>query len=92
MKIHIVRDDYVDEIVIDATKSHLQCLGPLIEWVCSLKHLVPNWQGHYTHNAICCSHHLTEDDEDPIDGVEDTKDGTKAFVDDGESLYGSEKH
>ena len=31
-----------DRFSIDATKSYLQCLGPLIKWVCALKHLVPS--------------------------------------------------
>ena len=30
------------QVVIDATKSHFQCLGPLTEWICALKHLVPS--------------------------------------------------
>ena len=38
-----------------------------------------------------CSHHLTEDVEDPADGAEDTRDGVEAFVDDGEVLDGLEK-
>ena len=80
------------QVVIDATKSHLHCLGPLTELVCSLKHLVPNWQGPCTHNARSCIHHFVEDDEDPIDGVEDPRDGAEAFVDDGEALYDSKKH
>ena len=32
------------QVVIDATKSHLQCLEPLSEWVCALKHLVLDYK------------------------------------------------
>ena len=67
-------------------------LGPLIEWVCSLKHLVPNWQGPCTNKDGSWSHHLLEDVEDPADGIEDPGDGPKALVDCGEPLYGLEKH
>ena len=80
------------KVVIDATKSHLQCLGPLTEWVSALKHLVPSWQGPCTHKSGSCSHHLAEDAKDPGDGAEDPGDGAEAFVDDGEALYDSKKH
>ena len=80
------------QVVIDATKSHLQCLGPLTEWVCALKHLVPSWQGPCAHKARSWSHHLVEDAEDPFDGAEDPEDGVEAFVDDGEALNMLEKH
>ena len=78
--------------VIGATKSHLQYLGPFTEWVCSLKHLVPSWQGPCTHKVGSWIHHLIEDAEDPGDGVEDLRDGSEVFVDDGEALDGLEKH
>ena len=80
------------QVVIDATKSHLQCLGPLTEWVCALNHIVPNWQGPCTHKVGSYSHHLVEDVEDPADGDEDPRDGVEAPVDDGEALDGLEKH
>ena len=73
------------QVVIEATKSHLQCLGPITQWVCALKHVVPSWQGTYAHKDGSWIHHLVEDDEDPGDGVE-------AFMDDDESLNGLEKH
>ena len=74
------------QVVIDATKSHLRCLGPLTEWVCALKHLVPNWEGPYTHKAGSWSHHLVEDVEDPADGVEDPGDGPEDLTEVGEAL------
>ena len=80
------------QVVIDATKSHLQFLGPLIEWVCALKHLVPSWQSPCTHKVGSWSHDLVEDVEDPADGVEDPGDGVEAFLDDGEALDGLEKN
>ena len=80
------------QVVIDASKSYLQCLGSLTEWVFSLKHLVPSWQGPCTHKARSWSHHLAEDVEDPTDGVEEPRDGAEVFVDDGEALDGLEKH
>ena len=73
------------QIVIDATKSHLQCLGPLTKWVCALKHLVPNWQGPCTDMFGSLSHQLAEHIEDPGDGP-------KALADYGESLDVLEKH
>ena len=79
-------------IDIDTTKSHLQCLGPLTEWVCAFKHLVLSWQGPCTHKDECWRHHLAEDVKDPIDGGEDPRDGAEAFVDDSEALDGLEKH
>ena len=78
--------------VIDATKSHLQCLGPLTEWVCALKHLVSSWQGPYIHKDGSWSHHLVEDAEDPVDGGEDPEDGVEVFVDDGEAIDGLENY
>ena len=89
MKLQVVKDHTniqylnVDEVVIDATKSHLQCLGPLTEWVCALKYLVPSWQGPCTHKVQSWSHHLVEDVEDPVDGAKDPKDDVEAFADDG---------
>ena len=87
------------QVIIDATKSKLQYLGSLIEWVCSLKHLVPSWQCPCTHKTGFWCHHIFEDVEDlvdgakdPEDGVEDPGDGVEAPVDDGESLDGLEKH
>ena len=76
------------QIVIDATKSHLQCLGHLTQWVCSLKHLVPNWKGPYTHKVQSWSHHLVEDVEDLADGAEDPEDYAEDIMDDGDSLDG----
>ena len=75
--------------VIDATKSHLQCLT---EWVCALKHLVPSWQGPCTHKVGSWSHHFAEDVEDPTDDVEDPRDGPESLVDNGEALNDLEKH
>ena len=66
--------------------------GPLTEWVCSLKHLVPSWQGPCTHKDGPWSHHLVEDVEDPADGGEDPRDGPETVMDDGEPLDGLEKH
>ena len=80
------------QIVIDATKSHLQCLGPLWEWVCALKHLVPSWQGPSTHKDRYWSHHLAEDVEVLVDYAEDLGDGPKTLMDDGEPLDELEKH
>ena len=80
------------QIIIDATKSHLQCLGPLTEWVFSLKHLLPGWQGPYTHKTGSCYHHITEDVEDYADDFEYPVYGLEALMDDGESLDGLEKH
>ena len=80
------------QVAIDATKSHLQFLGPLTEWVCALKHIVPSWQGPCTHKSGSCIHHLAKDNEDPIDGAEDPRGDAKAFVDDGDFLDGLEKH
>ena len=57
-----------------------------------MKHLTPSLQSPYTHKAGYYSHHLVEDAEDSTDGVEDPEDGGKAFVDDGEALYGSNKY
>ena len=90
--------EIVDEIVIDANMDlqwpHRMSLMPPSH-TCSA--LMPYRVGLYleapcTHKAILCSHHLAEDDEDPIDGVEDPRYGDEAFMDDGEYLYGMEKH
>ena len=80
------------QVVIDATKPHLQCLRPLTEWVCALKHLVHSWQDPCTHKARSWSHHPIQDAKDPADGVEDPGDGVEAPMDDGEALDGLEKH
>ena len=69
----------------------MQCLGPLTERVCALKHLVPSSQGPCTHKDGSWSHHLVEDAEDPADSVEDPGDGLEALIDDEESLDGLEK-
>ena len=80
------------QVIIDATKSHLQYLGSLTEWVCALKHLVPSWEGPCTHKDGSWSHHLVEDAEYPTNGVEDPRDGPEALIDKGESLNDLEKH
>ena len=67
-------------------------LGPLTEWVCSLKHLVPSWQGPCTKKDGSWIHHLIEDVKDPADDAEDPEDGLEALVDVGEILEGLEKH
>ena len=80
------------QVVIDSTKSYLQCLRPLTEWVFALKYLVPSWQGPCTHKDGSWSHHLVEYVEDPNYGADDPRDGVEAFVDDGEALDGLEKN
>jgi len=51
-----------------------------------MKHLVHSWQGPCTQNNGSWRHHLVEDVEDPVDGVEHLGDGFKEFVDDGECI------
>ena len=78
--------------VIDATKSHLQCLWPLTTWVCALKHLVPIRQGPCTHKAESWCHHLAEDVENSVDDAEDPVDGLEDLTEVGKALDGLEKH
>ena len=78
-------------VVIDSSKSHLQCLGPLTEWVCALKHLVPTRLDLEATTLLKMLNHLVEDVEDPADGAEDPRDGVEALVGDGEVLDGLEK-